>query len=141
MQSSIARSSLDEKRLSRPRKRRSQNVRIKPKVIDAATLASNFQLQEERREIIYSLIALGMKVGFLVLAISTLLKLGLTSLHRIQRYSEISSALNAENVKMRILQKRFDNLFTIDGERRLMNEQEQWIAPNRVRIMWKEKES
>jgi len=35
------------------------------------------------------------------------------------------------------LQHRFDTLFTLGGDERLMDEQEQWIAPNRLRVIWR----
>jgi len=33
-------------------------------------------------------------------------------------------------------QERFDSLFTTGGEQRLIQEQDQWIAPNRMRVVW-----
>ena len=105
--------------------------------VDAATLASTLQLQEEQRDYICSLIALGMKGGLLLIVFFSLLKLGLASYQRVDRYSELSSALQLETRKLIKLQKRFDTLFTIGGDRRLMDEQDQWIAPNRVRVIWK----
>ena len=110
-----------------------------PKVfrIDAATLASNIQLQEEKRDFTYSLIALTMKAGIIFIGITTLLKLGVSSHTRISRYSELSSVLNVETYKLSTLKTRFDKFFTLGGDRRLMNEQEQWIAPDRIRIIWR----
>jgi hypothetical protein len=42
-----------------------------------------------------------------------------------------------ETAKLEGLQKRFDRVFSIGGEQRLMGEQDQWIAPNRIRIIWR----
>ena len=78
-----------------------------------------------------------MKVGLFALAVSSLLKLGVASHHRIQRHAEISSVLEIESLRLRSLQNRFDRIFTIGGDRRLIDEQDQWIAPNRVRIIWR----
>ena len=44
--------------------RSSRNLNLEPKRVDAASLASTLQLQEEKRDLIYSFIALGMKLGF-----------------------------------------------------------------------------
>ncbi|MFN7741763.1 MAG: hypothetical protein ACK5RA_16155, partial [Cyanobacteriota bacterium] len=33
-------------------------------------------------------------------------------------------------------QQRFDRLFLISGEKTLAREQSQWIAPNRLRVVW-----
>ena len=30
-----------------------------------------------------------------------------------------------------------DRLFSIGGEKRLISEQDQWIAPNRLRVIWR----
>ena len=110
----------------------------KPKErLDAATIASNLQLQEQQRELAYSTIGLLMKMGLLSLAGLSLVNLGLSSVDRAGRNSELAAELKIESVKLFDLQKRFDRLFTIGGDRRLMDEQDQWIAPNRVRVIWR----
>ncbi len=53
------------------------------------------------------------------------------------RHAEIIAVLDVESNKLLRLQKKFDRLFMIGGERRLMDEQDQWISPNRVRIIWR----
>tara|TARA_B100000700_G_C14678687_1_gene684313 strand:+ start:136 stop:552 length:417 start_codon:yes stop_codon:yes gene_type:complete len=125
------------RRRERPRKRTSKNLTTQPKRIDAATIASNLQLQEEKRDLTYSLISLLMKSGFLFICIASLIKLGVSSNQRIARYSELSNVVDLEMAKMINLQRRFDRFFTLDGEKRLIAEQVQWIAPNRVRVIWK----
>ena len=105
--------------------------------IDAATLASNLQLQEERRELVCSLLALATKLGLLALGVASLVKLCLAYQQRLDRHGELSAVLAVESTKLNNLQKRFDNLFTIGGDRRLMDEQDQWIAPNRLRVIWR----
>ena len=105
--------------------------------IDAATLASTLQLQEQQRELIYSWIALLMKLGLLLIGSTSLIKLGVSSHQRIGRYSELSSVLDMESVKLIRHQERFDHLFTIGGDKRLMDENDQWIAPNRIRVIWR----
>ena len=35
-------------------------------------------------------------------------------------------------------QHRFDQLFSTGGEQKLIQEQDQWIAPNRMRVVWKQ---
>ena len=105
--------------------------------IDAATLASKLQLQEQRREMVCSLLALAMKLGLFSLCLVSLIRLCFAYQQRLDRHSEVSAVLNIESVKLKGLQKRFDNLFTIGGDRRLMDEQDQWIAPNRLRVIWR----
>ncbi len=105
--------------------------------MDAATLASSLQLREHKRDVLYSFIALLIKVGLLAIGSVSIVKLGFASHQRVARHAEISSVLNLETSKLVKLQQRFDHLFTIGGDRRLMHEQEQWIAPNRVRVIWR----
>ena len=78
-----------------------------------------------------------MKIGLLLIGTTSLFKLGMASHQRVGRYTELSSILEVESVTLIGLQERFDRFFTIGGDRRLMNENDQWIAPNRIRIIWR----
>ncbi len=78
-----------------------------------------------------------MKLGLLLIGISSLIKLGVASHQRIQRYEELSAVLDIESNKLGSYQERFDHLFTIGGDKRLMDENDQWIAPNRIRVIWR----
>ena len=49
---------------------------------------------------------------------------------RMDRHSEIAAVVSIESAKLETLQHRFDRLFSIGGEKRLISEQDQWIAPN-----------
>ena len=124
-------------RLARPRKRNIKTVSPRKQKVDTATLAASMQLQEQQREFAYSVIALIMKLGVLVVVVSSITKLGLASHKRLTSYVGLASALDIESQQLKKVQKRFDRLFTIGGHRRLMDEQDQWIAPNRIRIVWK----
>ncbi len=100
-------------------------------------MASYLQLQEEKRDLIYSFISMVMKLGFFSIAISSLFNLGIASHHRIRRNIELSTVLKLEDKKFEDLYKRFDKIFTIGGRDRLMEEQDQWIAPNSIRVIWR----
>ncbi len=78
-----------------------------------------------------------MKAGLLLIGIASLLKLGVAISKRVDRYQEVSSALEVQLVKLSKIQSRFDRFFTIGGDKRLMNEHEEWIAPNRIRVVWR----
>ncbi len=105
--------------------------------VPAAKLAQTLQLQEQQRELIYSVIALFMKIGLLLIGTTSLVKVGMASHQRLGSYTELASVLDVESVKLSSLQERFDRFFTIGGDRRLMNENDQWIAPNRIRVIWR----
>ncbi len=144
MPSSLAEVSPKPLGKSRPRKKRLKPLSKKPprvasksQRLDAATLASKLQLQEQQRELIYGVISLVMKFGLLLIGTTSLIKLGISSHQRIGRYSELSSVLRVESGKLIGLKSRFDRFFTIGGDRRFMDENDQWIAPNRRRIIWR----
>ncbi|WP_036918142.1 MULTISPECIES: hypothetical protein [unclassified Prochlorococcus] len=105
--------------------------------LDASTLASRLQLQEEQRELTYTLVSLFIKSGILIIAIASFFKLGMASHQRINRNHEIASVLRMEKNKLERLYLKFDRLFSIGGKDRLMDEQDQWIEPKSRRIIWR----
>ncbi len=110
---------------------------LKSVKVDTATLASRMQLEEERRDLIYSFISLLLKSGLLFIGVVSLLKLGTAGHQRMNTLAELSKVLDDETIVLRSNQRRFDSLFTIGGSSRFLNEQEQWIEPNSVRVIWK----
>lgn len=100
-------------------------------------MASQLQLQTERREKLCSALALGVKFGLVVLGAVSLVKLSFAYQERLDRHGELAAVVDVESGKLRDLQQRFDRLFTLGGDRRLMDEQDQWIAPNRLRVIWR----
>jgi len=105
--------------------------------LDAATLAAKIQLREQRRDLIYSGLALSMKFGLVALGAVSLVKLCMAYSQRLDRHSELAAVLDLEAAKLTNLQRRFDRLFTIGGDRRFIDEQDHLIAPNRVRVLWR----
>ncbi len=105
--------------------------------VSTSALASKLQLQEEKRELTYNLIYLFVKSGLLVIALASSMKLGLASHQRISRNNEINSVLQIETLKLKKLNARFDRLFSIGGKQRLLEEQDQLIAPKSRRIIWR----
>ena len=107
------------------------------KKIDAFTKVSEFQKEEVRRELLYSYVALILKFGLLVLFASSLVNLGLASHQLVNRNLELSYLLEKESKKLQRLRIRFDKMFTTGGEESFIKEQDQWIAPNSVRVIWR----
>jgi len=81
-------------------------------------------------------IGLTLKVGLGLVAVVSLVRLGSAYRERLDRYGEITAVLNIQQAKLNKAQQRFDDLFTTGGEQRLIQEQDQWIAPNRMRVVW-----
>lgn len=75
-------------------------------------------------------------MGLGLVAVVSLVRLGSAYRERLDRYGEITAVLNIQQAKLNKAQQRFDNLFTTGGEQRLIQEQDQWIAPNRMRVVW-----
>ena len=123
-------------RRKRSRKISNRNSSIN-KRIDAFTKVSEFQKEEVRLELFYSYWALILKFGLLVVFSTSLVNLGLASHQRVNRNLELSYLLEKESKKLHLLQKRFDEMFTNGGEQKFLKEQDQWIAPNSVRVIWR----
>ena len=134
----VARRRSQRKRAGLPRRGSALNhTEHDDSAIDAATLAAELQLQAERREKLCSLLALGMKLGLVMLGAVSLVKVSLAYQERLDRHAELAAVVDVESGKLYHLQQRFDRLFTLGGDRRLMDEQDQWIAPNRLRVIWR----
>jgi len=88
------------------------------------------------QELLCSGIGLTLKVGLGLVAVVSLVRLGGAYRERLDRYGEITAVLNIQQAKLNKAQQRFDNLFSTGGEQRLIQEQDQWIAPNRMRVVW-----
>ena len=121
-------------------KRSRKNIQSDPVFntkIDTFTQVSEFQKEEVRRELIYSYGALILKFGLLVVFATSLVNLGLASHQRVNRNFELSYLLKQESKKLHRLRKRFDEMFINGGEKSFYKEQDQWIAPNSVRVIWR----
>ncbi len=93
-------------------------------------------LSNERRELLCSIIGLGVKFGLVAVAAVSLFRLSSAYQQRMDRQGEIAAVLELETAKLVKSRERFDQLFTVSGEQLLIREQSQWIAPNRLRVVW-----
>ncbi len=96
-------------------------------------------LSAERQELVCSLIGLAVKLGLIGLTGVSLFQLAGAYQQRMESQGEISAVLEIENAKLVKARERFDALFMVEGEQRLIREQSQWIAPNRLRVIWQSK--
>ena len=90
------------------------------------------------QEFICSSIGLSIKVAVGLVALVSLARLAGAYQERLDRYGEIRAVLDIQQAKLLKAQTRFDQLFSTGGEQRLIQEQDQWIAPNRMRVVWKQ---
>ena len=104
---------------------------------DKFTQVSEFQKEEIKRELFYSYGALFLKLGLLVVFSTSLVNLGLASHQRVNRNIELSYLLEKESEKLHRLRLRFDEMFSNGGEQSFLKEQDQWITPNSVRVIWR----
>ncbi len=81
--------------------------------------------------------ALSMKLGLLALVSVSLVKICLAYHQRLDRHGELASILSVESERLKGFQKRFDSLFSIGGAHRFMDEQDQWIEQDRLRVLWR----
>ena len=123
--------------------RRKRSIKIRKRIpsvnkkIDAFTQVSEFQKEEVRRELLYSYMGLILKFGLFILFATSLVNLGLASHQRVNRNLELSYLLEKESRKLQKLRLRFDEIFTNGGEQSFFKEQDQWITPNSVRVIWR----
>ena len=107
------------------------------KKVDAFTQVSEFQKDEITRELMYSYVGLILKFGLLIVFATSLVNLGIASHQRVNRNLELSYLLEKESKKLHKLRLRFDEMFTNGGEESFFKEQDQWITPNSVRVIWR----
>ena len=98
--------------------------------------AERISLSSERRELLCSVIGLAVKLGLVAVAGVSLLRLAGAYQQRMERQGEISAVLELQSSRLTKARTRFDQLFITEGEQRLIREQSQWIAPNRMRVVW-----
>nr|ABD96470.1 unknown [uncultured marine type-A Synechococcus GOM 5D20] len=103
----------------------------------AVNRAASIQRQLDRQELHCSLIALAAKAAIFLVGCVSVARLSVAYQERLDRHGEIAAVVNLESKKLETLQYRFDRLFSIGGEKRLLSEQDQWIAPNRLRVIWR----
>ncbi len=120
-------------------------TRLSPATLNSGTLGSAselhsgaWQASSERQELLCSVIGLAVKLGIGFLASVSLVHLAGAYQQRLDSHGEISAIVDIEKNKLRKVQERFDRLFSKDGEQRLIREQDQWIAPNRLRVVWED---
>ncbi len=113
-----------------------RNSSVKKK-IDAFTKVSAIQKEEVKRELFYSRAGLILKFGLFIVFATSLVNLGLASHQRVNRNLELSYLLKKESKKLQNLRLRFDEMFTNGGEQIFFKEQDQWITPNSVRVIWR----
>ena len=97
-------------------------------------------ISTERQELVCSVIGLAVKVGLVVVAGVSLARLATAYQERMERQGELAAVLDLERAKLSKARDRFDHLFMVEGEQRLIREQNQWIAPNRLRVVWQNPE-
>jgi hypothetical protein len=101
-----------------------------------STGAEALSLNEDRRELVCSLVGLTVKIGLVVMAGVSLCRLAGAYQERMDRQGELSAVLEIEKAQLAKARDRFDQLFMVQGEQKLIREQSQWIAPNRLRVVW-----
>jgi len=116
---------------------KSSRLTNQPSAEATAHRAATIQRQLDRQELHCSLIALAAKSALILVGCVSVARLSVAYQERLERHGEIAAVVNLESKKLETLQHRFDRLFSIGGEKRLLSEQDQWIAPNRLRVIWR----
>ena len=96
-----------------------------------------FKKKQQEQENFVSLIFLIIKMCFSLLAIISLIKLGYSSKVRLIRLREIQDSFSYEQYRFNVLTRRFDDLFSSEGEQRFMKDQDQIISRDIIRVIWR----
>ena len=123
---------------SKPDSLPKQASRPDPQIISGGEAAALQALSSERQELLCSVIGLALKIGLVVVAGVSLVRLASAYQERMERQGELAAVLDLERAKLSKARERFDHLFMVEGEQRLIREQNQWIAPNRLRVVWQQ---
>ena len=100
-------------------------------------LGSLSPINQKKEENFISLVFLIIKICFSILAIISLTKLGYSSKVRLTRLREIQDAFSYEKYRFNVLTRRFDDLFSAEGEQRFMKDQDQMISRDIIRVIWR----
>ena len=100
-------------------------------------LGSVFIKRQQKKDDFVSLISLILKICFSLLAIISLIKLGYSSKVRLTRLREIQDSFSYEKYRFNVLTRRFDDLFSSEGEQRFMKDQDQMISRDIIRVIWR----
>jgi hypothetical protein len=128
-------------RRNHKQRRPNSSDRPDPANVSVALFSGDGQLlslTNERQELLCSVIGLLVKLGLVAVASVSLIRLAGAYQQRMERQGEISAVLELEMAQMAKARERFDSLFNTEGEQRLIREQSQWIAPNRLRVVWQQ---
>ena len=85
------------------------------------------------------MLGLTLKLSLVVVTGVSLMRLAVVYQERMERQGELKAVLDLETSKLSKSRDRFDQLFAVGGEQDLIREQNQWIAPNRLRVVWQSK--
>ena len=96
-----------------------------------------FEKKQQNQENFVSLVFLFIKIYFSLLALISLVKLGYSSKVRLTRLREIQESFLYEKYRYNTLTKRFDDLFSVEGEQRFMKDQDQMISRDIIRVIWR----
>jgi hypothetical protein len=91
-----------------------------------------------KQDLLCSLIGLGVKLGLVMVTGVSLIRVASAYQARMDRQGELAAVLQIETAQLTKAQQRFDRLFLMSGEKTLAREQSQWIAPNRLRVVWQD---
>ena len=119
-----------------PASLRRQGSHLRPLAPDTTPVVLASSGAIAREEMVFAGLGLALKtVGFL-LALITLTKLALAHQQRLERHGEIKAVLQLQLDRLDRQKHELDRLFSSDGHQTLFRREEQWIAPNRRRIIW-----
>ena len=109
---------------------------LRPLADQAAPVVLPSSASIAREVLMFASLGLFLKTAGILLAVVTLAKLALAHQHRLDRHGEIQAVLQLQLDRLQKQQVQLDRLFSSDGQQVVFQQEQQWIAPNRRRIVW-----
>ena len=95
-------------------------------------------MSQQRDELICGLVSLAIKCGVAMVAMISLAKLAASYQHRQLLYREMQAENELQQGRLAAARSSFDTMFQVGDWERIGEHAEQWIAPNRLRVIWKQ---
>ena len=109
----------------------------KNNIFNQGNLGAGFRENQQKKESFVSSVTLVIKMCLFLLAAISLIKLGYSSKVRLTRLKEIQDSFSYEKYRFNVLTRRFDDLFSSEGEQRFMKDQDQIISRDIIRVIWR----
>lgn len=95
-------------------------------------------MSQQRDELVCGLVSIAIKCGVVMVAIISCAKLAASFQHRQLLYRELQAENRLQQDRLATARGFFHKMFQVGSWERIDEHADQWIAPNRRRVIWKQ---